>query len=162
MAFFKLNSFKILKSFHLTGGIIWILETVYGTEILLDQLNYLRSLESGTVGREVANLLDKNGYRLIQKFESHDLKHLILDYEMTMKDEIKMQAYLIGNGNLTLPCLLFFSLGIFYPKIWNQLYKEYQQGKASQSIYDLTLDQCLYQNLEVVKGFYGRHSSVKN
>lgn len=150
------NIFKQVKSLKITGGIIWLLELIHGKDYLAPKLNHLRSLQHGTVGRQVADMLDSKQYRLIPKFENHDLKHIVLDYEMTMKDEIRMQAYLIGNGNFTLPCLIFFSLGIFYPTIWKGLFKEYQDGKTSKSIHFLTLDNCMELQLIDIKNEYGR------
>ena len=147
---------KELRSKKLTGGIIWVLEFIYGADSLNPKLNYLRTLHLGTVGREVANMLDSREYRLIPKFENHDLKHIILDYEMTMQDEIRMQAYLVGNGNLTFPCLIFLSLGLFYPKIWKDLPEEFRQGQVSKSIHNLTLDNCMDRQLNEVKKEYGR------
>lgn len=153
------NIFKKLKNLKITGGIIWLLELIHGKDYLVPKLNHLRTLQLGTVGREVAEMLDNKKYRLIPKFENHDLKHIILDYEMTMKDEIRMQAYLIGNGNLTFPCLIFFSLGVFYPVIWKDLLKEYQTGKTSKSIHFLTLDNCMELQLKDVKSEYGRKTT---
>ncbi|MDQ6530162.1 hypothetical protein [Flavobacterium sp. LHD-85] len=148
------------KDIKVTGGIIWLLELIHGKNYLTPKLNHLRTLQYGTVGREVAEMLDNKQYRLIPKFENHDLKHVILEYEMTMKDEIRMQAYLIGNGNFTFPCLLFFSLGIFYPSIWKDLLSEYQTGKASKSIHFLTLDNCMELKLADVKNEYGRRKMI--
>lgn len=147
---------KQLKKLKVTGGIIWLLELIHGKDYLAQKLNYLRTLQGGTVGREVAEMLDSKQYRLIPKFENHDLKHIVLEYEMTMEDEIKMQAYLIGNGNLTFPCLMFLSLGIFYPKTWKELLREYQNGKDSKSIHFLTLDDCMEKQLKDIKNEYGR------
>ena len=151
-----INIVKQLKNIKITGGIIWILEFIYGKNYLAPKLNHLRSLQLGTVGREIAEILDSKQYRLIPKFENHDLKHIVLEYEMTMKDEIRMQAYLIGNGNFTFPCLIFFSLGIFYPTIWKDLLNEYQKGKTSKSIHFLTLDNCMELQLIDIKNEYGR------
>jgi hypothetical protein len=145
-----------VKSLRLTGWIIWALEKIYGATTLDSKLEKLRTLEKGTVGREVAEMLDGKGYRLIPKFENHDLKHIVLDYEMTMQDEIKMQAYLVGNGNTTFPCLIFLSLGLFYPRIWIDLRTEYRQGKNSNSIHFLTLDNCMDKSLSEIKNEYGR------
>lgn len=141
----------------MTGGIIWLLEHIYETETLKEKLSRLRTLDPGTVGREVAELLDRKGYRLIPKFENHDLKHIVLGYEMTMKDEIRMQAFLVGNGNLTLPCLIFLSLGIFYPSIWKDLPHEYEQGKKTKSISFLTLDNCMTKILKEIREEYKRN-----
>lgn len=69
-----------IKSLRLTGWIIWALEKIYGTTTLDSKLVQLRTLEKGTVGREIAEMLDGKGYRLIPKFENHDLKHIVLDY----------------------------------------------------------------------------------
>ncbi|MEO5643793.1 MAG: hypothetical protein ABIQ40_07645 [Bacteroidia bacterium] len=143
-----------MKSIKLTGGIILALEFIYGTDMLKPKLNCMRNSKEGTVGYEVAKMLDKQRYRLIPKFENHDLKHIILDYEMTMLDEIRMQAYLVGNGNLTIACLVFLSLGFFYPKIWKDLPKEYRQGQISKSIHYLTLDYCMDKQLADIKNEY--------
>ncbi|MEJ8843887.1 hypothetical protein WG954_15960 [Lacibacter sp. H375] len=149
----RLNKFKSLK---LTGVTILALELLFGADSLTPKLNHLRTLQFGTVGKAIADLLDKRQYRLIPKFENHDLKHIVLEYEMTMQDEIRMQAYLVGNGNLTLPCLTFLSLGLFYPRIWKDLPKHFRQGQASNSIYYLTLEQCLDKDLIEVRNLYGR------
>lgn len=151
-----IDIYKKLNNLKITGGIIWLLELIYGKNYLTPKLEHLRSLQHGTVGREVAKILDSKRYRLIPKFENHDLKHIVLEYEMTMKDEIRMQAYLIGNGNFTFPCLLFFSLGIFYPSIWKDLFNEYQGGKKNKSIHFLALDNCMELQLIDIKNEYGR------
>lgn len=155
------DQIRYIKSIRLTGWIIWILEKIYGATTLDPKLALLRTLEKGTVGREVAKMLDEKGYRLIPKFENHDLKHIVLDYEMTMQDEIKMQAYLVGNGNTTFPCLIFLSLGLFYPKIWGDLHAEYKQGKKKNSIHFLTLDNCMNKPLTEIKNAYGRKTAKR-
>ena len=150
------DKFEKIRSLKLTGGIIWTLEKIYGSTTLDSKLTHLRTLQKGTVGREIAIMLDDRGYKLIPKFENHDLKHIILDYDMTMKDEIKMQAYLVGNGNLTLPCLIFLSLGLFYPTIWKDLPTEFLQGQKMKSIHFLTLDNCMDKCLDELKNEFGR------
>ena len=155
---FKLTEkFGKIKSLKLTGGIIWALEKIHGSTTLDSKLTHLRTLQKGTVGREIAIMLDDRGYKLIPKFENHDLKHIILDYDITMKDEIKMQAYLVGNGNLTLPCLIFLSLGLFYPTIWKDLPTEFLHGQKTKSIHFLTLDNCMDKDLAEVKDEFGRN-----
>jgi len=155
-----INIIQQLKKLKITGGIIWLLQLIHGKDYLTSKLSHLRTLQLGTVGREVAEILDSKQYRLIPKFENHDLKHIVLEYEMTMKDEIRMQAYLIGNGNFTFPCLIFFSLGIFHPTIWKDLFNEYHKGKTSKSIHFLTLDNCMELQLIDIKNEYGRKKIV--
>ena len=132
-----------------------MLEFLYGTRLLEEKLSKLRAMDEGTVGKEIACMLDRKGYRLIPKYENHDLKHIVLGYEMTMKDEIIMQAYLVGNGNLTGPCLIFLSLALFYPKTWTELPNAYRCGKKRKSIHLLTIDACRNRNLKELQEQYG-------
>ena len=147
-----------MNKLKFTGGIIWMLEFIYGKNKLDKKLLELNNLPKGTVGFEVSKLILQNNYRLIPKFENHDLKHLVLDYKMTIQDELKMQAYLIGNGNHTIACLLFFSLVILYPSIWRNLFHEFHQGRKSTSIHFLTLENCKNLQLTEIKKIYGRSS----
>ena len=151
----NLNS-KIIELHRtkLTGSSIWLLKKIYGKEQLNSRLRQLRELKPGTVGREMADMLDRKQYRLIPKFEDHDLKHIVLGFEMTRMDEIRMQAYLVGNGNRTLPCIMFLSIAIIYPRLWSDLILQYQKGKIRRSIFHLRLDDCLYRSLEDVKAEY--------
>lgn len=141
----------------LTGGSIWILERLFDTRRLDIRLQQLRIMRAGTVGREVADLLDSKGYKLIPKFEDHDIKHIILGFEMTVKDEIRMQAYLVGNGNYTLPCLMALSTAVVFPSIWGELISEYRLGRMMKSIIPLTLEACMERDLHEMRIEYGRY-----
>ena len=145
-----------IRQFTFTGWTIWALEKMFGSTSLDCKLIYLRTLQRETVGREIAEMLDRKNYRLIPKFENHDLKHIVLNYDMTMKDEIRMQAYLVGNGNHTLPCFIFLSLGVLYPTIWKDLPTAFRQGKKNNTIHFLTLDNCMNRSLAEVRMEYGR------
>ena len=147
---------RISRPYKLTGSIIWLLEKIYDTRPQSCKLAYLKTLPTGTVGREVAGVLKRKDYRLIPKFDNHDLKHIVLGYNMIMEDELRMQAYLIGNGNYTVPCLLFLSLAIFYPGIWKDLPNSFKQGKQSKSIHFLMLDDCMGSDLTAIKSEFGR------
>jgi ubiquinone biosynthesis protein Coq4 len=136
------------------SGIISILQTIYDMKPYEQKLANLRQMPKGTVGKEMSKMLDAHQLRLIPKYESHDLKHLLLGYGMTPKDEIKMQVFLLGNGNFTLTCLLFASLGIFMPDSWREFRAEYQKGKRSISILHLELEDCCGENFEELKKMY--------
>ena len=107
------------------------------------KLELLRSLPSNTVGNDIAQMLDKHNLEIIPQFENHDLKHLILGYGMTTKEEIEMQAYLFGNGNRTIPCILFLLSGILLPSSWSAFLTAFEKGKNAPSILQLSLDDCM-------------------
>lgn len=118
------------------------------------QLDALRKLEEGTVGRAVADFLDRHRLGLIPKFESHDLKHILLGYGATVEDELKMQAFLWGNGNRSLPCFLFLSMSLLTPYLWRDLRKAFRRGKGAKSIYHLQIEDCQHLSIEAVRKAY--------
>jgi hypothetical protein len=111
-----------------------------------EKLETMRNLPVGTIGKDVANMLDAADLKIIPKFENHDLKHLILGYGMSPLDEIRMQAYLIGNGNRSFSCYLFVGLGILMPRYWKTFYADFKRGKDSFSILDLEIDDCMQES----------------
>ena len=71
----------------------------------------MNKLEEGTLGKEIAKCLKENNLNLVPNYESHDLKHTLLNFKMTPLDEIRMQAFMIGNGNWSIPSWQFYLWG---------------------------------------------------
>ncbi|MDA7502017.1 ubiquinone biosynthesis protein COQ4 [Chitinophagales bacterium] len=99
------------------------------------QVDELRKLEEGTLGKEIADCLDKHNLSLVPKYESHDLKHVLLDYKMTAEDEIRMQAFMIGNGNYSIPSFAIFFFGaILLPDLWLTFCSDFYNGRNTLPI----------------------------
>ena len=136
-------------------GVIKPLQKAYDAEGYDEKkLDQMRNLPKQTVGSDIAKMLDKHGLKLIPKFENHDLKHLILGYGMTTQEEIKMQAYLFGNGQRTLSCILFLLSGVLFPSSWREYYQDYKKGKNAPSILKLSIDDCMEQPTDEVRKEY--------
>jgi hypothetical protein len=106
------------------------------------QVDELRKLPEGTLGRDIAKCLDDNKLRLVPKYESHDLKHVLLDFKMTPVDEIRMQAFMLGNGNYTIPCFAILTFGaILLPGKWTTLYADFKLGRTTKPISTWTIDE---------------------
>ncbi len=129
----------IQKSFYLS---VWIIEQFSETEELEKKVEQLDKLEEGTLGKEIAKCLKQNNLTLVPNYESHDLKHSLLKFEMTPLDEIRMQAFMIGNGNWSIPSLAIFIYGaILLPGKWKLFKEDYQQGRKATPIKDWTIDE---------------------
>ncbi len=125
-----------------------VIEYFSNMEKYHEQVDKLRALEKGTLGREIADCLDHHHLTLVPKYESHDLKHVLLDYKMTEEDEIRMQAFMIGNGNYSIPsfAILFFGI-ILLPDLWSILYADFKKGRKSVRITEWTIDEYANRNL---------------
>lgn len=117
-------------------------------------LNELKTLPDGTIGADLYKMLNNNGLKVIPKFENHDLKHIILGYGMTSIEEIKMQAYLFGNGNKSISCVLFLASGFIFPEKWSSFYQEYKKGKKSACIHHISFEETIIKQTELVKATY--------
>lgn len=141
----KLARKIIKKSFELS---ISIIEYSNNMTPYKNKVSNLRLLKKGTLGKEIANCLDLYNLTLVPNFESHDLKHVLLDYKMTPEGEIRMQAFMIGNGNYSIPSfsILFFG-AILLPDLWSIFYSDYKKGRASISIANWTIENYAHRNL---------------
>ena len=112
------------------------------------QVAELRNLKNGTLGKEMANCLDNHNLTLVPQYESHDLKHVLLDYKMTAEDEIRMQAFMIGNGNYSIPSFTIFIFGaILLPDLWQTFYSDFKKGKKTIGISGWTIGKYANRNL---------------
>ncbi|MBC6992831.1 hypothetical protein QWY85_04255 [Neolewinella lacunae] len=105
------------------------------------QVDELRKLKNGTLGKEIAICLDNHKLNLVPNYESHDLKHVLLGYKMTAEDEIRMQAFMIGNGNFSIPSftILFFG-ALLLPDLWSTFYSDFKTGRQTIPISNWTIN----------------------
>ncbi|WP_124980459.1 hypothetical protein [Nonlabens xiamenensis] len=137
---------KIIKqSFDLSVSTI---EYFSKMEPYEQKVSELRKLENGTLGKEIAECLDKHNLTLVPKYESHDLKHVLLNYKMTAEDEIRMQAFMVGNGNYSIPSFAILIFGaILLPDLWRTFYSDFKKGKKSIGISEWTIEEYATRNL---------------
>jgi hypothetical protein len=140
-----MNIFQIIartiikKSFHLS---VWTIEQFHDIAVYEQKARKLQELPDGTLGKDIANCLEKNNLRLVPNYESHDLKHVLLDFKMTPVDEIRMQAFMLGNGNYSIPSFAIFIFGaLLLPDLWTTFYKDYKNGLNSKPIKTWTIEE---------------------
>ena len=137
---------KIIKqSFDLSVSIIEFFSKMEPYEQMVSEL---RNLENGTVGKKIAECLDNHNLTLVPKYESHDLKHVLLNYQMTAEDEIRMQAFMVGNGNYSIPSFAILIFGaILLPELWLTFYSDFNKGKNSIGISEWSIEKYATRNL---------------
>ena len=130
---------QIIKtSFHFS---VWLIKKVYNMSAYEEQLQALRKYPIRTLGYDIARCLDENKLGFVPNFESHDLKHVLLDFKMTPVDEIRMQAFMLGNGNYSFPCFAIFIFGaILLPDEWTTFYQDFKRGQKSKPISTWTIE----------------------
>lgn len=128
----------IKKSFNFS---VWTIEQFHDKKYYADKVEELRKYPIGTLGHDIAKCLDDNRLGLVPNYESHDLKHVLLDFKMTPVDEIRMQAFMLGNGNYTVPCISILVFGaILLPDEWSAFYRDFRIGQKSIPVSSWTIE----------------------
>lgn len=163
MNIFQLIARSIIKrSFHLS---VWTIEQFHDIALFEQKAKKLQELPDGTLGKDIANCLEKNGLRLVPNYESHDLKHVLLDFKMTPVDEIRMQAFMLGNRNYSIPSFAIFAFGaLFLPELWKTFYKDFLNGRNAKPISTWTIEEfahCQTNTLkDIVFNFSPSHQNI--
>ncbi len=92
----------------------------------------LSRFSCGSIGNEISLFLDKNGFEVNPKMESHDAFHVITGYGTEMHEEAAMQFFLIGNGKKSKLARISAFVGfVLFPEYWRLYRSAYQRGKQT-------------------------------
>ena len=90
----------------------------------------------GSLGKEIFHFLDKNGFEMLAKFESHDALHVLLEYSTHIVDEVRMQFCLLGNGTRTPYLFMVIIIGwLAFPECWHLFTDAFKRGKKLAPIH---------------------------
>ncbi|RYD51083.1 MAG: hypothetical protein EOP52_11830 [Sphingobacteriales bacterium] len=78
---------------------------------------------------------------------------------MNPVDEIRMQAFMLGNGKYYVPCFTIFLLrAILLPDLWGVFYQDYRRGRKSKPIKSWTIDEYAHCSTDQLKSTLTIHS----
>jgi hypothetical protein len=113
-------------------------------------------MHTGSLGWIVAKYLDNRGFELVVDYEIHDIKHILYGYEMTAEGEVRLQCFLFGTGNYSLPVLGTMALGlVLMPDYWLHFAFDMLRGRFSKCQADPHYDEILHLPLEDARSLAG-------
>lgn len=101
----------------------------------------------GSIGKQLGLFLKNNQYTIQPQLEEHDVFHIITNSGTTVKEEIKMQFYLLGNGKRSPFLFIVLAAGLFYPIYVNEFITSFKKGKKANQFYHLDFSKLLTVNL---------------
>ena len=109
-------------------------------------LEKLKQFPKNTLGRDLADFLEKEGFELMPKHESHDVCHVLLKYKTTVVEEARLQFFLMGNRKYT-PYIIGTNVMavIFYPEHIRSFIREFRKGKKAVSIAKWNFEHLLHE-----------------
>ena len=110
----------------------------------------LDKLEGGTWGKATVSFLRRHGYPdFLSEYAQHDAMHALLGYEVTVLDELRLQAFMTGNRAASIPgrCLLILGV-VFMPEVVGQLRQDFQRGRSSLCLRNWPVESLMRGDLE--------------
>ncbi len=106
----------------------------------------LHQFPSGTLGKELAEELTKNNFTLLENYERHDCKHIILGFPMNELGEASMQFFLFGTRYYSFPQIIAIGVCILImPEYWSIFYKEYKRGRNCPKLVNVDYNQLVHE-----------------
>lgn len=108
-----------------------------------------RNMPTDSLGNNLADYMEKNNIRFKQNLDRHDLKHIVLGYEMNMPDELRIHSFLLGNRcyNLMSMAYLFICVAVV-PEIIPTLRKDFKRGRKAKKMREINLENYLESDLK--------------
>ncbi|MCC7297979.1 MAG: hypothetical protein IT244_06550 [Bacteroidia bacterium] len=108
------------------------------------QMSQLLEMPINSFGYALAKHMKHHKLQFIKGFEEHDMKHLLLGYDVTVPGEIRLSAFEFGAGNRSFMTLGVFLLGIpLAIDLWPQIIQDYKHGRQHQYFKSLQLKKML-------------------
>jgi hypothetical protein len=116
-------------------------------------LPQMRSMQQGSLGKDVANFMDKNQFELLPYLETHDVYHVLLGYEPHIVDESRLYFFLLGNGKYSFEVIntVLVSL-VLLPDYWLDLFRHYRRGRDARSIAKWDFRYLMHEETEILRG----------
>lgn len=119
---------------------------------------YMKDLiefKTGSLGNQLSVFLTTEGFTIMEKHESHDIFHVLTNYNTTKEDEIAMQCFLFGNGRRTPYMTLSILVGIgLLPENITQFCKAYKRGKMAFPMHQINYKPLLSQPLNKLQWIF--------
>ncbi len=130
---------------------IAVLRATGDTERCARQERTLASAPPGSVGHGLRRLLCDRGISLVPGYQHHDLKHLLLGFDLSAVDEMRMQAFMTGNAGVGRDTLLGLAFLVYCPEMWAEIPRLLLAGAFAAPVADIDFDRALGSDLDTLR-----------
>ena len=148
--FFRIRKQVVIRAIDFAPTIISWLKKERDWAYSLDDY---RRMPEGSLGKSVADYLDARQFDFIYDSYHHDIRHVLLGYDMNTTGEIRLQAFMVGNNWLwNYKGWMAFLLGVvLLPELWGTLYRDFKRGKRTQNLKDIPWVHQLHQPIHQLR-----------
>ena len=108
-------------------------------------VNQLLQYSELSLGYHLGSFLLQHNFEPQPQLEDHDVFHVLTRTGITVKEEVAMQYYLLGNGKKSLFLLGTLLIGtLFYPEKIRLFIRSFRRGRKALSFHHLEFKQLLH------------------
>jgi hypothetical protein len=113
-----------------------VLKKIRNEEIFPYTMDQLTKMDTGTVGKDLANFLGSKKLPLLPHYARHDMKHVLLGFDTTEEGELCLQSFMLGNGRISLPVIATVLFGVLTsPEYWRKMHTAFRAGRNANCIH---------------------------
>lgn len=95
----------------------------------------LAAMPDQSLGRELVNFLQAHNLKMLQWYETHDIKHLVLGYPPNECGEVALQFFMLGNRHYSPAVWLTVVTGLLtMPEYYGAFYKAWKRGRNTPPV----------------------------
>jgi ubiquinone biosynthesis protein Coq4 len=121
-------------------------------------LSDMEHLPAGTLGKELTCFFYENKIGLLNYFQTHDLKHVLLDYGTCARDEAAMQFFYLGNKHYSIATIMsVINSLLLLPEHIGEYKRAWKRGLAALPIGKLPLEKMLACQITEIRNQFKIH-----
>ena len=106
----------------------------------------------GSLAYATGSFLTAMNLHPMRGYEEHDMKHTLLGYQASLRDEIAMQYFEWSNGNRSLPVLTVILFGtLVMPEEWKAYRAAFRRGGAATELRHIQLKEYAHHDISVLR-----------
>lgn len=95
----------------------------------------LEEMSEDSWGYQLRAYLQERGLRYLPKYQQHDALHILLEYDTSPLHEVRLQAFMVGNGSSSFAGHILYRIGqALLPENRDLIQSDFERGAASASI----------------------------
>lgn len=129
-----------------------ILKLIRKPEVFPYSVGELKNFPQGSLGRDLANMLEENNFQLLTHYAKHDMKHILLNYPVTDEGEVCLQAFMLGNRHASFPVISTLLYGFFtMPEYWSSFIEAFKKGRRCPGIHDWKWNRIVHEETDSLR-----------
>lgn len=108
-----------------------------------------RRMPENSMGKKLICYMDQHRIPFKPNLVRHDLKHILLGYEMRMPDELRIHAFLFGNRCYNAMGIIYLAICmLFVPEVTPCLWQDYKRGRKAIPLKKIDLSNFVEQDVD--------------